>query len=301
VHGNSERVETPRQKPGPVSDVWYYADGSGHIGPFSLLQFKATLLTMPDPGEALVWCPAFDGWKRASDVPELWSGTAPPRASSPSHAAESRIKDAKEPRRHGPRWWWFVWLLSVIGSSRAGREEMGRLSKDRLIIKETRRWVDEGPPDILYAAVELIRANLLFVLVSLACLLYGLHSGVATNSLSSGLIAGVLAAAIINFAILALRKFRLKKPSALVVRLGTVAYWAGWSLAFYGILLMVYRISHIGLRDGLDAAVSVLPSVIFYPAAGWCIRYMLGDRRRDRGAVGRIDGSAVGERRRRQS
>ncbi len=255
---------------------------------------------MADPREALVWCPTFTGWKRANDVPELWND---PVSLPPSRAAQTSDRDSDDagPQRRGPKWWWFVWLLSLIGSSRAGREEMSRLSNDRLIVKETKRWLAEGPPDVAYVAISLIRANFLFVLVSLTCLSYGVHNGIAINSLSSGLIAGVLAAVIINSAILALRKFRLKKPSALVVRLGKIAYWAGWSLAFYGILLMVYRISHIGLRDGLDAAVGVLPSVIFYPAAGWCIRYMLGDRRRDAGGVGRMKGSSVSEHRRRQS
>jgi hypothetical protein len=272
VRVNSERVESR------MSDVWYYADARGHIGPFSLKQLKATLSTVANPGETWVWCPAFPNWKRADDVPELCDDPVPPPRTS---ASQSKVDPNRGSPPRGPKWWWFVWLFSLFSSSRAGREEMSRLSSDRLIVKETKRWLNEGPPDIAYVIVALVREKFLFVLVSLACVFYGMYNGVVTNNLSSGLIAGILSAGILNLAILTVRKYRLKKPNAIHIRIGMVAYWIGWALAFYGIFVMVYGISHVGVRDGLSTAVSLFPSVIFYPAVGWSIRYMLGGRRRN--------------------
>jgi hypothetical protein len=54
-----------------MSDVWYYADQNGQVGPLSLRELKATLATVNNPDRVLVWCNRFPGWKPVEDVPEL--------------------------------------------------------------------------------------------------------------------------------------------------------------------------------------------------------------------------------------
>ena len=259
-----------------MSDVWYYANQGGYVGPFSLQQLKATLPTMADPGDVLVWCEKFPDWKSARDVPELSEESASP---SPIRIPQTTIETKdKPPFLRKPRWWWFVLAFPLLGSaaSRSGREEMSRLSNDRGISKEVARWLNEGPPDIVIGIARAVRSNLLFVLVTLTCVAYGTYDGLLLKSPLSGLIAGILSAAILNLAILSARKYRVKKPTPLLIWIGSLAYWFGWALALYGIFLMVYQISHAGLSGGLNAVGSLLPSAIFYPVVGWGIRYMLG-------------------------
>ena len=259
-----------------MSAIWYYADHTGHVGPLTLQQLKQTLATMANPADVLVWCPKFPDWKKARDVPELWAqrvGSSP----SPIPQTTSEIQD-KKPFLRKPKWWLFVLALPFLGSAanRIGREEMRRLSGDRRIGKEVRRWLSEGPPDVIISITRGIRANLLFVLVTAVCVAYGMYDGVLLGSLSSGLIVGILSAGILNLVILTARKYRVKKPTALLIWIGKLAYWLGWALASYGIFLMVYQVSHAGLSGGMNAVGNLLPSVIFYPTVGWSIRYMLG-------------------------
>jgi GYF domain 2 len=275
-NGKSERAEPLRQRPSPMSDVWYYANQGGHLGPFSLQQLKETLATMPDSAEVLVWCEKFPDWKRAREVPELWADCAP-ASPSPDMLLEFQ---GKSPFLRKPKWWLSILSLPLLGAvaNRMGREEMGRLSRDRRINDEVRRWLSEGPPEIIIDIGRAIKANLLFVAVTAVCIAYGIYDGLLLNSPLSGLIAGILSAGIVNLAMLTARKYRVKKPTPLLIWIGNIAYWFGWALASYGIFLMVYRFSHVGLSGGLKAAGSVLPSVIFYPTIGWCIRYMLGQQ-----------------------
>lgn len=258
-----------------MSAIWYYAGHTGHVGPLTLQQLEQTLATMANPADVLVWCPKFPDWKKARDVPELRVqrvGSSP----SPIPQTTSEIQD-KKPFLRKPKWWLFV-LAPFLGSAanRIGREEMRRLSGDRRIGKQLRRWLSEGPPDVIISITRGIRANLLFVLVTAVCVAYGMYDGVLLGSPSSGLIVGILSAGILNVVILTARKYRVKKPTALLIWIGNLAYWLGWALASYGIFLMVYQVSHAGLSGGLNAVGNLLPSVIFYPAVGWSIRYMLG-------------------------
>jgi hypothetical protein len=271
--GKSERRLASRQKESPMSDIWYYANQSGHVGPLSLQQLKQTLGTMENAADVLVWCNKFPDWKCVRDVPELSEESAVPSA---SHTT-LKVMD-KNPFLRKPRWCLFTLGLPLLGSaaSRIGREEMRRLSGDRRINKEVKRWLSEGPPDIVISLARALRANLPFVLVAVACVAYGFYDGLLVNSPLSGLIAGILSAGIVNLAMLAARKYRVKKPTPLFIWIGNIAYWLGWALASYGIFLLVYQMSRVGLSGGLKAAGSILPSVIFYPAAGWSIRYMLG-------------------------
>jgi hypothetical protein len=159
-----------------------------------------------------------------------------------------------------------------LATSRRAREEMRRPSAVRLIEKEVKRWLSEGPPEIVVSLGRAARANRVFVLVTFACLAYGVYDGLLMHSLASGLIVGILLAALLNLATFAARKYRVKSPTPLLIWIGNIAFWIGWALASYGIFLMVQQISHAGLW----AAGSLLPSVIFYPAVGCSIRYMLG-------------------------
>jgi hypothetical protein len=275
-HGTSERAEGSPQRPSAMSDVWYYANQGGHVGPFNCQQLKKTLSTMPDSADVLVWCDQFPVWKRARDVPELWPDRAP---SSPSSIPDVLPEfQRKSPFLRKPKGWLSILALPLLGfaSNRVGHEEMGRISRDRGISKEITRWLSEDPPDIILTIARALRANLLFVMVTGACIAYGIYDGLLLNSPVSGLIAGILSAGIVNLAMLTMRKYRVKKPTTLLIWIGNVVYWVGWALASYGILLIFYRLSHVGLSGGLKAAGDLLPSVIFYPIAGWCIRYMLG-------------------------
>jgi GYF domain 2 len=261
-----------------MSDVWYYANQGGHVGPFSLQQLKLTLPTMANPGDVLVWCPKFRGWKKAGDVSELWDEPASP---SPMRVPQNTIETKDKPSfLRKPKWEWFVLALPLLGSaaSHVGREEMSRLSQDRVISKEAKRWLNEGPPDMVIGFARAIRSKLLFILLALTCVAYGTFHGLLLGSPLSGLIAGILSAAILYIAIVTARKYRVKKPTSLLIWIGNIAYWLGWALAFYGLFLMVNQISHAGLSGGVRAASSLLPSVIFYPAVGWGVRYMLGRR-----------------------
>jgi hypothetical protein len=277
-HEKSERAEALRQRPSPISDVWYYANQGGHVGPFSLQQLKQSLATMPDSADVLVWCDKFPDWKSAREVPELSPDCAP---TSPSQIQRILLKfQGKSPFQRKPKWWLFILALPLLGAAvnRMGREEMGQLSRDRRIDREVRRWLSEDPPEIIISIGRAVKANLLFVAVTAVCIGYGIYDGLLLNTPLSGLIAGILSAGIVNLAMLTARKYRVKKPTPLLIWIGNIAYWLGWALASYGIFLMVYRLSHVGLSGGLSAAGSVLPSVIFYPTIGWCIRYMLGQQ-----------------------
>jgi hypothetical protein len=274
--GKSERREASRQKESQITDIWYYANQSGQVGPFSLQRLKQTLATMGEPADVLVWCNKFPDWKSARDVSELWAESA--SASAPSTPDAALDIEGKSPFLRKPKWWAVILALPLLGAAanRIGREQMGRLSGDRRINSEVKRWLNEGPPEIIVSIARALRTNLLFVVVTAVCVAYGIYDGLLLNSPLSGLIAGALSATILNLAILTARKYRLKKPTPLYIWIGNIAYWLGWALASYGIFLMVYQISHVGQGGGLEAVGRLLPSVIFYPAVGWSIRYMLG-------------------------
>ena len=226
-HGTSERTEASGQRTRAISDVWYYANQDGHVGPFSCQQLKKTLSTMSNSADVLVWCDKFPDWKRARDVPELWAGRAP---SSPSSIPDMLLKfQRKSLFLRKPKGWLSILALPLLGfaTNRIGREEMGRLSRDRGISKEIARWLSEGPPDIIIAIARAVRANLLFVVVTGACIAYGIYDGLLLNSPVSGLIAGILSAGIVNLAMLTMRKYRVKKPTTLLIWIGNVVYGLG--------------------------------------------------------------------------
>ncbi len=127
-------------------------------------------------------------------------------------AAETKAKNLFLQK---PKWWLFT-LSSLLTSatSRRAREEMRRLSADRLIEKEVKRWLSEGPPEIVVSLGRAARANRVFVLVTFACLAYGVYDGLLMHSLASGLIVGILLAGLVNLATFAARKYRVKQPDA---------------------------------------------------------------------------------------
>ena len=267
--GEAERSKTSRPE-SRSAETWYYVSEGGHVGPLDRQQLTQTLATMEDRADVLVWCDKFSDWKRLRDVPELSQDTA---ALSTLHTPAPLETKAKNLFLQKPKWWLFT-LSSLLTSAtgRRAREELRRLSADRLIEKEVKRWLNEGPPEIVVSLGRAARANRVFVLVTFACLAYGVYNGLLMHSLASGLIVGILLAGLVNLATFAARKYRVNSPTPLLIWIGNIAFWIGWALGSYGVFLMLYQISHAELW----AAGSLLPTVIFYPAVGCSIRYMLG-------------------------
>jgi hypothetical protein len=56
-----------------LKSVWYYADGDGQIGPFTIEELTQTLGTFAHPQQTFVWTTGFADWKLAKDIPELKS------------------------------------------------------------------------------------------------------------------------------------------------------------------------------------------------------------------------------------
>jgi hypothetical protein len=54
-----------------VSNVWYYADGNGKVGPFTHQELKETLATFTNASDVFVWRAGFPDWKHARDVVEF--------------------------------------------------------------------------------------------------------------------------------------------------------------------------------------------------------------------------------------
>jgi hypothetical protein len=267
--GEAERSETSRPA-SQSAETWYYVSEGGHLGPLDRQQLTQTLATMEDWADVFVWCDKFADWKHVRDVPELSQDTAALSIVDTPAPLETK---AKNPFLQKPKRWLFT-LISLLSSATSprGREEMRRLSADRLIENEVKRWLSEGPPEIVVSLGRAASANRVFVLVTFACLAYGVYDGLLMNSLASGLIVGILSAGLANLAIFTARKYRVKNPTPLLIWIGNIAFWIGWALAAYGVFLMVHQISY----GGLWAAGSLLPSVVFYPAVGCGIRYMLG-------------------------
>ena len=259
-----------------MSDIWYYADQNGHVGPMTLQQLKQTLATTSNPADMLVWCDKFPDWKWARELPELSAYWATPSQSSfpqgPAHTDDKRVSWL---RQRALSVFAPVSLLTYVRRP-IWREQIQRLSAELGISKLLAPWFRESHPAVIERLRRAVKANLVFVVIAAVCVCYGIYDGVLLNSPVSGLLAGILSAGIISLLVASVRKYRVKKPTRLLIWIGNVAYWLGWALASYGIFLMVYQISHVGLSGGLKAISSILPSVIFYPAVGWSIRYMLG-------------------------
>jgi YidC/Oxa1 family membrane protein insertase len=66
-----------------VSDIWYYGDGQTTVGPLSLAGLAKILSRAPNARDVLVWRDGFEGWQKASAVPELVSLVFKPRQPPP--------------------------------------------------------------------------------------------------------------------------------------------------------------------------------------------------------------------------
>jgi hypothetical protein len=62
----------------PPDDVWYYADQTGQIGPFTLQEIQAELATIRNANDLFVWREGMSEWQRIGDIPALRTRTAPP-------------------------------------------------------------------------------------------------------------------------------------------------------------------------------------------------------------------------------
>jgi tRNA_anti-like/GYF domain 2 len=74
-----------------MSDVWYYADKNGKVGPLTLQGLKDTLATFPKTAavDVLVWRTGFPDWKVAREVVEL-NEQVPPPLPTKSQAAKQK-------------------------------------------------------------------------------------------------------------------------------------------------------------------------------------------------------------------
>jgi hypothetical protein len=266
----------PLEDLNPVSDIWYYADRNGHVGPLTLQQLRQTLATVPNAADVLVWRDKFPVWKRAGDVPELRGQFAvPSRSQTHNVGPEARGESLSTPPL---KWSWIIAPLLFLGtaSNRVGREQMGRLSAEQRISSEVARWFKEEAPDAIGSAVRVIRAKFVGVLIAAVCIAYGLYDGLLQDSPFSGMIVGILSAGILILLGTVVGKYRVKKPTPPLIRVGNICFWLGCALASYGLGVIIYHTVHLGLLSGVRAAVNLLPSVVFYLTLGWGIRYMLG-------------------------
>jgi uncharacterized membrane protein YhaH (DUF805 family) len=114
-----------------MSDTWYYADQGQRVGPVPSQDLKAALTRMANGREVLVWRDGFPDWKRAGDVPELWSQplagayAAPPvLGPAPAHggAKAASFDDPKHlwfgfDGRINRAKWWLVNLINIVALS----------------------------------------------------------------------------------------------------------------------------------------------------------------------------------------
>jgi GYF domain 2 len=76
----------------PPPAVWYYAEAGRQKGPVSLQELKATLSTVSDVENVLIWSNHLPNWKRAADIPELgW------QIALPAHQP-TQINEATKPQ-----------------------------------------------------------------------------------------------------------------------------------------------------------------------------------------------------------
>jgi hypothetical protein len=112
-----------------LSDIWYYADYNGRIGPVTLQQLKETLPRLSEPENVLVWRAGFTDWMRAGEVPEFRGQTSIPPPPPPGQIPTWRVK-----------WWWYpIPFISVGIGSQVGRKVMSWNSVQRRKRKEEKR------------------------------------------------------------------------------------------------------------------------------------------------------------------
>jgi hypothetical protein len=104
-----------------LSEIWYYADYQGQIGPITLEQLKETLPRFSEPENVLVWRNGFTNWLRAGDVPEFRAQTLKPPQPPTGEMPTWRVK-----------WWWIpIPFISVGVGSQVGRKVMAWNSAQR--------------------------------------------------------------------------------------------------------------------------------------------------------------------------
>jgi hypothetical protein len=94
-----------------VSDIWYYADADGQVGPLSLQELRQELAASSNANDVLVWCEGFPDWKPARDVTEL--------RAVPPQLPRTNVK-AKRP--HDPvivRGLLFLGIVAVVAAAAA--------------------------------------------------------------------------------------------------------------------------------------------------------------------------------------
>ncbi|WP_410052566.1 DUF4339 domain-containing protein [Bradyrhizobium sp. SZCCHNR1070] len=118
-----------RQGESALSDIWYYTDYKGQVGPVSVQQLKDVLARVSEPASVLVWRDGFAEWKRASDVPEFRAQTLSPPPLPSGQTPTWTVK-----------WWWYIVPFISIGiGSQVGRKVMIWNSAQRRRAKQQRR------------------------------------------------------------------------------------------------------------------------------------------------------------------
>jgi hypothetical protein len=78
-----------------VSEIWYYADDDGKVGPLTLRELRQELAAFSNAKDVLVRCDRFADWKLARDAPELKAQTAFPHPLPPLTRAQTCIGDLR--------------------------------------------------------------------------------------------------------------------------------------------------------------------------------------------------------------
>jgi GYF domain 2 len=65
------KAPEPPVNPHQFGDVWYYADHTGQVGPFSFNKLKARVAWIPDANNVFVWGEGMSEWQKVVAIPEL--------------------------------------------------------------------------------------------------------------------------------------------------------------------------------------------------------------------------------------
>jgi hypothetical protein len=259
------------------AEIWYYVDDGEAVGPLTLQQLKRIIAALPNGFELLVWRNKFSDWKKAGDVPELLTHLG---EASPSLAPiETAPADKQTLSRRRRKWLPVIVAFASLGSvgSRVGREKMARVSADRFLGTEVTR---EGrPAEFIANLVNYIKINWVGALVVIPCLAYGIYDGLLLDSLSSGLIAGLLCAGLLNLLVWAARKYRVKKPSPHLILAGNISFGLGCAVALYCLGLSIHHVTQVTPGSAivnLKEMGGVLLTGTFYLMIGLGVRYVLG-------------------------
>jgi hypothetical protein len=83
-----------------MPDTWYIAVNGAQVGPLTLQELKATLVTFANANDVPVWCDRLAAWTPARDIPELRSQPTAPSLvlpAAPNAQLVGQIRDHLKP------------------------------------------------------------------------------------------------------------------------------------------------------------------------------------------------------------